>query len=238
MVYFPAQQGLHTCSFNSTVEEIKKIIDLEIPVIVLQKPVKRVKKGHYRVVFGYDDTWEIFFVHDPMMGANRGIKYEEFRELWHFGDNPNQHNWTLAVFSEEKASVFPDVKDSYVHHLNMATALYKRKSYQAAIEAWKKATEMNGQAPQAFYCLAQVLLDSGETEEALVFARKAVDVGGDDPFAWDVLGLVCHEKEMYLEAAEAMVKAVKLCKKEHTFIQRHWLKIRNSYINWKKEKRS
>ena len=238
MVYFPVQEGFKTFSFNSTIEEIKSIIDQDVPVIVLQKPVKRVKKGHYRVVFGYDEAWEMFFVHDPMMGAHRGIKYEEFLELWDFGNNLNKKNWTLAILPENKTFAFPHVLDCYVYHLNMATAHYKRKAYQGAVEEWKKAILKNGEDAQAYYCLAQVLLDVGEADEALGYALRAVEVGGEDPFAYDVLGLAYHEKGMYFEAAEAMLKAVKLRKKKHTFILKHWLEIRKSYIAWNKEKKS
>jgi len=206
-------------------------------LIVLQKPVKQVKKGHYRVVFGYDDDKGVFILHDPLIGANRGIKYKDFQQLWNFGDNANRQNWTLAIFPEEEELPFPELKDSYIFHINMATAYYKRKQYDDSITEWEKAAESckDQPLPYPYYSLAQVYLDLGKTDEAITYALKAVEIDDKSPFAYDVLGLAYHQKGMVVEAAEAMSKAASLRKKEHGFILRHWLKIREEYINWFKK---
>jgi Flp pilus assembly protein TadD len=80
-----------------------------------------------------------------------------------------------------------------------------------------------------------VLLDVNQGDEAMTYARKAVEIDHEDPFALDVLGLAYYKQGMLFEAAEALVKAVKLGDKKHEFILNHWLKIRNAYIQWKKD---
>jgi tetratricopeptide (TPR) repeat protein len=241
MVFFPNQEGLTAYSFNSTMEELKKLIDSGIPVIVFQKPVKQIKKGHYRVVFGYDEEKKAFVLHDPMLGPNRGIRYKDFQELWNFGDNANMQNWTLAIFPENKQSLFPDLKCSYIFHINMATAYYKKQKYDESIAEWEQAIEKsrNEPTPYPYYCLAQLLLDLDKPDEALIYAQKAVEIDNNSAFAYDVLGLVYEKKEMVVEAAEAMSKAAKLKKEKNSFILKHWLRIRELYINmFKKEKKN
>lgn len=234
MVYYANREGFKAYSFHSHIRDLKRLIDQGIPVIVLQKPVKRIKKGHYRIVFGYDDDFMTFFIHDPMMGAIQGIKYQEFLELWNFGDNFNKQNWALAIIPQDKESLFQDLLKSYVFHANMATAYYKRKAYQDSILEWKMAISKTDADPLPYYCLAQVLLDLDRPDEAIIYAKKAVEIDGEDPFALDVLGLTYHKQGMLFEAAETLVTAVKLREKKHKFILKHWLKIRDDYIQWKK----
>ncbi len=238
MVFFPSQEGLTAYSFNSTMEELKKLIDSGIPIIVFQKPVKRVKKGHYRIVFGYDEEKKAFVLHDPMLGPNKGIRYKDFQELWNFGDNANMQNWTLAIFPEDKPSVFPDLKGSYIFHINMATAYYKKQKYEESIAEWEQAIEKsrNEPTPYPYYCLAQIYLDLDRTDEALTYAKEAVEIDEENAFAYDVLGLAYEKKGMVIEAAEALSKAAKLKKEKNSFILKHWLRIRELYINmFKKE---
>jgi tetratricopeptide (TPR) repeat protein len=239
MVFFPNEEGFKAYSFNSTMDEVEKLIDSGIPVIVFQKPVKQVKKGHYRVVFGYDEEKKVFILHDPMLGPNRGIKYKDFGELWNFGDNANVQNWTLAIFPEDKSSVFPDLKGSYIFHINMATAYYKKGKYDESIAEWQQAIEESVDAPKPYpyYCLAQIYLDLDRADEALTYAKKAVEIDDENAFAYDVLGLAYEKKGMVVEAAEAMSEAASLKKKKHGFIHKHWLKIREAYIQFFKEKK-
>ena len=241
MVFFPNEEGFKAYSFNSTMEELKNIIDSGIPVIVFQKPVKQVKKGHYRVVFGYDEEKKAFILHDPMLGPNRGIRYKDFQELWNFGDNANMQNWTLVIFPEDKEELFPDLKASYIFHINMATAYYKKQKYNESIAEWEQAIEKSKDEPMPYpyYCLAQIYLDLDMTDEALTYAKKAVEIDEENAFAYDVLGLAYEKKEMVVEAAEAMSKATKLKKEKNSFILKHWLRIRELYINmFKKEKKN
>jgi tetratricopeptide (TPR) repeat protein len=222
-------------------DELKNLIDSGIPIIVFQKPVKQVKKGHYRIVFGYDEEKKAFILHDPMLGPNRGIRYKDFQELWNFGDNANMQNWTLAIFPEDKPSIFPELKGSYIFHINMATAYYKKQKYDESIAEWEQAIEKSRDepTPYPYFCLAQLLLDLDKPDEALIYAQKAVEIDNESAFAYDVLGLVYEKKGMVVEAAEALSKAASLKKEEHGFIHKHWLKIREAYIKWfKKEKQA
>jgi len=167
------------------------------------------------------------------------MKYKDFQELWNFGDNANRQNWTLAVFPKDKELPFPELKDNYIYHINMATAYYRKKNYQDSIAEWEWAIEkcQDDPLPYPYYCLAQVLLDIDRTDEAIKYALKAVEIDHKNPFAYDVLGLAYNKNGMIMEATETMAKAAKLRKKEHSFILKHWLKIRDKYINmFKKEK--
>lgn len=239
MVYYPNKKGFISYSFNIDLPKMKEMIDHGIPLIVFQKAAKVVGKGHYRVVFGYNDEKGVIILHDPLIGDNRGMKYRDFMKLWVVGNDPNRKNWAMALFPPQDNSCFPELRETYIFHVNMATAYYRRASYNESIAEWQKAILKSRNNPLPYYCLAQVLIDINEYDEAIRRALEAVEIDNENSFAYDVLGLAYYEKGMYTEAAKAMEKAAKLSKKEHGFIQKHWLKIRDKYLNnYKKKKNS
>jgi tetratricopeptide (TPR) repeat protein len=173
-------------------------------------------------------------LHDPLLGANRGMKYKDFRELWAYGDNPNKRNWTLAIFPGKEDIPFPELKDNYIFHVNMATAYYRKKEFQKSIWAWEKAIFKSIDEPLPYYCIAQVFLDTGQLDEAIQYALKALEIDDGHPFAYDVLGLAYEKKGMILESAEALLLAAKFRHKKHDFIFNHWIRVRDLYINMRK----
>lgn len=70
---------------------LKKYISLNIPVIVMVRTSSDPERYHYLVIYGYDDTKELFRIHS---GSTRDgtIGYREFDHIW----NPTG-NWMLVV---------------------------------------------------------------------------------------------------------------------------------------------
>jgi hypothetical protein len=60
--------GYASFSYRSTsfwFDELKTLVDMDIPVIVLMKYTPSGGEGHYRVVVGYDDDQQLVYFSDP-----------------------------------------------------------------------------------------------------------------------------------------------------------------------------
>ncbi len=85
-----------------------------------------------------------------------------------------------------------------------------RNNSQAAEDNYRKALELNPEMPIAANNLAWVISESeqGNMDEALQFARAAVEKVPNNPAFYDTLGWVYHKKGLQGPAIESLKKAV------------------------------
>lgn len=62
--------------------QVKRLLSLGIPVIVLQWFDRPGHINHFRVVRGYDDQARVFWVSDSMVGPLAYLSYHSFEVLW------------------------------------------------------------------------------------------------------------------------------------------------------------
>ena len=62
--------------------QVKKLLALGIPVIVLQWFDRPGHINHFRVVRGYDDQAGVMWVSDSMVGPVSYLSYRDFDALW------------------------------------------------------------------------------------------------------------------------------------------------------------
>lgn len=96
--------GLHSVSrLNGTLELMKELVANGFAPMVtqwMQDPtVSRI--AHWRTVRGYDDELGVFYVNDPMLGANVPLSYEWFNANW----QPFSYRWMVIYRSEDVARV-------------------------------------------------------------------------------------------------------------------------------------
>ena len=94
--------GLHSVArSNGTVELIKRLVANGFAPMVtqwMQDPtVSRI--AHWRTVRGYDDDRAVFYVNDPMLGANVPLTYEWFNANW----QPFSYRWMVLYRPEDGA---------------------------------------------------------------------------------------------------------------------------------------
>ena len=86
--------GLHSVSrMNGTIDLIKHLVANGFAPMVtqwMQDPtISRI--AHWRTVRGYDDELAVFYVNDPMLGANVALSYEWFAANW----QPFSYRWMV-----------------------------------------------------------------------------------------------------------------------------------------------
>ncbi len=98
---------------NSTIKEIKKLIDSGVPPIILMQAwrdysvgnldwEKDYSDGHYVVAIGYNDN--CIFFEDPASVTRTYLSFDEFEKRWHDVDDNNKtkNNHVMVVVKGEK----------------------------------------------------------------------------------------------------------------------------------------
>jgi tetratricopeptide (TPR) repeat protein len=221
MVFYPHINGFLVCSFNGNIEDLKRLIRENIPVIILQQVVdKIVKKGHYRVVIGYDDSKEVMIVHDPWLGEKLAISYDTFSKIWNWGEGPNKKNWTLIILPKDKIDIFKKFEESALTHHNIATALYNRNRIQEAIKEWEKAIQIAPSETTFYYCIAYAYIKEEIYDKAIHYAQLSVELDNSNSFCYDTLGWAYYKKGMFEEALKCLEKAMQMSP-DVEFIRNH-----------------
>ncbi len=222
MVFYPKNNNFLVYSFNGDLEKLKAFIRQDIPVIILQQVVdKIVKKGHYRVVIGYDDSKEMVIINDPWLGEKLAISYDVFSKLWTFGEGINKKNWALVILPKGKIDIYNKLGESALTHHNIATALYERKNIQEAIKEWEKAIEISLEEVTFYYCISYAYIQEDTYDEAIRYGQLAVDLDSNNSFCYDTLGWAYYNKGMLQEALKELEKAIQLSP-DVEFIKNHY----------------
>lgn len=78
-----ARFGLRTLTLRQgRLSQVKRLLALGIPVIVLQWYAQPGHSPHFRVVRGYDDQAGVFWVSDSLVGPLAYLSYRSFDVLW------------------------------------------------------------------------------------------------------------------------------------------------------------
>lgn len=92
-----------------SIEDLKKFINKNIPVIILIQAWAKSKKvdytrtnqyGHYVVVSGYNKRG--FIIEDPAIFGRGKISYAQLKKRWHADDEGKVYNWGLAVWGQKR----------------------------------------------------------------------------------------------------------------------------------------
>lgn len=129
MLFYARQRGYASYSWNTDLEDVKKKLSQGIPVIVLQQNSLEDTSGHYRVLTGYDDEAQKFFVMDPYYDNITEMKYSLYQKL-----STKMGFWALIVAPLEKDKFQAELgAKNPVVHMDLAYANYKRKNYDGAL---------------------------------------------------------------------------------------------------------
>jgi len=88
-ISFAKNLGFDTKYQCKTIEEIKVLLEEDIPVIAVQNYSLTILKSHARVIIGYDDEKQEMITHDPTAGEDYKISYSDFVAL-NFDSNPDK----------------------------------------------------------------------------------------------------------------------------------------------------
>jgi len=108
-ISFANNLGFDTKYQCKTIEEIKVLLEEDIPVIAIQNYSLTILKSHARVIIGYDDEKQEVITNDPTAGKDYKISYSDFPELY-LDSNPDKCK--VIVISPEEI----DTKNAIVEN--------------------------------------------------------------------------------------------------------------------------
>ena len=88
-ISFAKNLGFDTKYQSKTIEEIKILLEEDIPVIAVQNYSLTILKSHARVIIGFDDETQEIITNDPTAGKDYIISYSDFLAL-NFNSNPDK----------------------------------------------------------------------------------------------------------------------------------------------------
>jgi hypothetical protein len=81
MITYARDLGFEAKYNYMTIEEIKVLLEEDIPVIAIQNYSLTILKSHARVIIGYDDEKQEVITNDPTAGKDYIISYSDFLAL-------------------------------------------------------------------------------------------------------------------------------------------------------------
>lgn len=96
----------------------------------------------------------------------------------------------------------------YWQHLGLT--LYKKECFEKAMQCFEKAIEFEPENLDFIRNLAQLAKTAKQTDYALKFYKKCLELDPKDPVGWNNTGLLYEEKHNYQSAKEAYIKSLKI----------------------------
>ncbi len=101
--------GFEVAYQSKTIEEIKVLLEEDIPVIAIQNYSLNLPYSHARVIIGFDDEKQEVITNDPTAGKDHKISYANFLAL-NFNSNPDKCK-VIVLSPEEVDTVSAELID-------------------------------------------------------------------------------------------------------------------------------
>jgi len=109
-ISFAKNLGFDTKYQSKTIEEIKVLLEEDIPVIAVQNYSLNLPYSHARVIIGFDDEKEEVITNDPTAGKDHIISYADFLAL-NFNSNPDKCK-VIVISPEEVDTINAELIDN------------------------------------------------------------------------------------------------------------------------------
>ncbi len=231
---FAFERGHFAQSRKADLYELGDRIREGIPVIVMQKVLPLIRKYHYLVVFGYDDSREVVLVYSGKDEPEL-ISYSAFSRKWRDAGNwmlvvcpPEKVGWEVDAYhlnrlgllyeksgELDKARVYyrkagDEEKDNPAYPFNLANTYLLENNYQRAISFYETALVRDDKYADAYNNLAYCLSESGgDLDKAEEYALCALEFNSKNrPYYLDTLGSIYLKKGKAEEAASCFKEAL------------------------------
>ena len=158
------KRGFFAQAGSFELDELGPKIREGIPVIVMLQVMPFIKRNHYLVLFGYDETRNLVMAYtgkeEPIL-----MGYGDFVRKWE-----SAGKWALIVVPPQKVDW---ELDSY--YLNKLGLIYEESGLNdLAVIYYKKAIKEDSSKALYFFNLGNVCLKLSQYEEAVLYYNKAI----------------------------------------------------------------
>lgn len=175
------QRDYQLYPFTGQLDAIKEILTYGYPLMVVQSSsLDKEANDHARILTGFDDAKQIFFINDPSQGRIF-LPYGLFEEL----GRKSESNMCLLMLPS-KVRLQDKLQDYFKHnceYFNLMGVLYDEVNETFKSEAmYQKGLEIDGSYPDLFNNYAMLLLKSKDRLlQAQKLSREAIRLAPEIP---------------------------------------------------------
>ena len=199
------RHGLVSLILNSTIKELKKLIDMGIPPIVILPGIRDTVQ-HASLILGYDDMEKTILHYFPEPDKIGAIPEKKFDEQWSEDDKL----LLVLVPTDILAEINLENKNEKSNRLCFhAEKLRLQGKFTDAITTLHKALEIN-QANSTAYCLLGGMLNDQNSPDAVQYYQKSIALNSRCYLAYRGLGNFYLKSKDYSNAEKYYTKAIEI----------------------------
>lgn len=200
------RHGLSSLILNSSLRELKKMIDIGVPPIVIMPGIRDVVQ-HASLIIGYDEIEKTIFHYIPEPDKIGAIPEKKFDEQW----TEDDRLMLLLVPSDilSDINIQSDNKEKSNRLCFKAEKLRLQRKYEEAADLLKKALAINKSNPTAACLLAGILNDTG-SKDAVEYYKMSTELNPRCYLAYRGLGNYYLKTKDYASAEKYYTAAIKI----------------------------
>ena len=226
------RHGLSCKIVHSSLNELKKIIDLGIPPIVILPGIPEITQ-HASIITGYNET-EKTILHYIQKGNQDGqmqegaIPQDIFEKEW------SEEGKLLIILAPSDILSSVDLKNSSSEKSNRLCIIYEKqnilKNGTEALESLKQAIELDENNSTALNLFAG-MLNAQKSSECIKYYEKCIGINAKSYLAYNGLGNFYLKTEQFEKAENCYTKAIEINPKRSAKIYKNRAYLRQQQNN-------
>jgi tetratricopeptide (TPR) repeat protein len=200
------RHGLVSLILNSTIKELKKLIDMGIPPIIILPGIRDTVQ-HASLILGYDDIEKTILHYFPEPDKIGAIPEKKFDEQWSEDDRLLIVLVPADIFSE--INLENNIKEKSNRLCFNAEKLRLQGKLSDAMDALQKALEINPSNSTAL-CLLGGMLNDQNSSNAVQYYEKSIKSNSRCYLAYRGLGNFYLKSKDYPSADKYYTKAIEI----------------------------
>jgi len=226
------RHGLSCKIVHSSLNELKKIIDLGIPPIVILPGIPEITQ-HASVITGYDEV-EKTILHYIQKGNQEGEQQEGAIPQDIFEKEWSEEGKLLIILAPSDILSSIDMKNDSNQKSNRLCLVYEKqnilKNNTEALESLKQAIELDGNNSMAFNLFGG-MLNAQKSPECVKYYEKCIEINDKSYLAFNGLGNFYLKTEQFGKAENYYTKAIEINSKRSAKIYKNRAYLRQQQNN-------
>ena len=226
------RHGLSCKIIHSSLNELKKIIDLGIPPIVILPGIPEITQ-HASVITGYDEV-EKTILHYIQKGNQEGEQQEGAIPQDIFEKEWSEEGKLLIILAPSDILSSIDIKNDSNEKSNRLCLIYEKqnilKNSTEALESLKQALELDGNNSTALNLFGG-MLNAQKSSDCVKYYEKCIEINDKSYLAFNGLGNFYLKTEQFEKAENYYTKAIKINSKRSAKIYKNRAYLRQQQNN-------
>ena len=226
------RHGLSCKIIHSSLNELKKIIDLGIPPIVILPGIPEITQ-HASVITGYNEV-EKTILHYIQKGNQEGEQQEGAIPQYIFEKEWSEEGKLLIILAPSDILSSIDIKNDSNEKSNRLCLIYEKqnilKNSAEALESLKQAIELDGINSTALNLFGG-MLNAQKSSDCVKYYEKCIEINDKSYLAFNGLGNFYLKTEQFEKAENYYTKAIKINSKRSAKIYKNRAYLRQQQNN-------